>query len=80
MVVLKIERDYGHYKIGDEVRLDNGKARLLIGGGYATKIGEAKEKKMAKAPENKSTPKKKATPVKDIFKRVTKRKKASNEE
>jgi hypothetical protein len=80
MFVIKFEKDHGHYKSGDEVRLEESKATPFLNGGYAIKMGEVKEKKMAKAPENKSAPKKKPKAVENMFKKVMKRKKASNEE
>jgi ethanolamine utilization cobalamin adenosyltransferase len=54
MLRIKFEKDYGHYRVKDEVRIDDKEAMLLVNGGYASKVEAEPEAKMAEVPENKS--------------------------
>jgi len=54
MFRLKFKKDHGHYKIGQEVRIDPDQAKIFINGGYADQIGGEEKKMVEAAPENKS--------------------------
>lgn len=78
MLRIKFVRDHGHNKVGDEVRMDDKQAMLLVNGGYASKV-EAEETKMAEVPENKSHYEKE-TMLDKVVQKVSRRKKPSLKE